>query len=356
MRGSRSTSTPHPEETALHDGRVMRIALLLIAGYLFLGLMPILRWSAANHRWAPLGLQALALAAAAVFGLGDFPRKVRPIRDWLPMALIPFMYFQHRFIVGGIGMVKKDGRIAALDRQLFNGDLWSSLAQSMPSVAVSEFLHLSYISYYPLIAIPPLLLWIRNRRHEFTMTIITLVIAYLICFSMSVAIPVDGPRFVHGPAAAPTGPLRGLALAILKLFSSRGSAFPSSHVAAAIAASYCALRYQRKIGYVAAVLTVGLALGAIYGGLHYATDIIAGTGVGFVAILIARRLERAPAAQPVASVKGAPRPRISGADAPVKVQVMQARMAQHHARKSRSLRTSQEVDVIPPPDGVKSDS
>ena len=41
-----------------------------------------------------------------------------------------------------------------------------------------------------------------------------------------------------------------------------------------------ALFYQRRVGWIVAVLTVGLSIGAVYGGFHYAVDIVAGALVG----------------------------------------------------------------------------
>ena len=315
----------------------MRLALFAIAAFLLLAFMPVIRWSVQHHSWLPVAAHVAALSLTVLFAMGEFPRKLRIVRDWLPMVLIPFMYLQLRFIIGGIGMSRKDPRIIALDRTLFGGDLWSTMAQRVHFLPISELLHLSYVSYYPLIAVPPILLWRSNRRREYTLTVLTLVAAYLICFTTSVIIPVDGPRFLNGPADAPGGPFRALALIILRLFSSRGSAFPSSHVAAAVAASYCALRFQRKVGYVVAVLTFGLAIGAVYGGLHYTTDIVAGAAAGVAAIVISRRLETPPA-----RVSTAPE-----STDPVKLQVMRARMAQHSERRSRPLRPSKEIREQP---------
>ncbi len=324
----------------------MRIGLIVVAVYLFLGIMPLLRWGTANHRWTPLGFHVVALTAAALFGLGDLSRRVQVVRDWLAFALVPFLYYDLRFIAGGIGLSKKDARIVALDRMVFRGDLWQTLALKYRSVAVSEALHFCYVSYYPLIAVPPILLYRKGKRHEFTVTVLTLVLAYVLCFSVSVLFPVDGPRFVNGPSSAPSGPFRGIALTLLQLFSSRGAAFPSSHVAASVAATYCALRFQRRVGYAALVATCGLAIGAVYGGLHYTTDIIAGGFVGGAAILVSRFLEQ-PAKAAVAAV--------AADDAPLNMQIMRHRLAQH-ARHTRPLRPSKEIHSDGEPTPQKDDN
>jgi membrane-associated phospholipid phosphatase len=95
----------------------------------------------------------------------------------------------------------------------------------------------------------------------------------------------------------PGGPVRDLVQRILHAGSSRGTAFPSSHVAVATAQALLALRHQRAVGVVVALLAAGLAAGAVYGGLHYAIDAAVGALVGvaaaWTAVLALRRLARA---------------------------------------------------------------
>ena len=331
MDGSRRTREVDVEETAKRAERLTRLSLFLVAGYLFATTVPVIRWSVVNASRGVLVVHLLALGVAAACVFLTLPEKIRPARAWLPLVLIPLLYVELRWVVGGIGMSRKDHAIAALDVTLFHSRISSSWAQHFQIAAVSELLHLAYLSYYPIVFVPPILLWFKDRRREFAFTVLSLVIAYLICYVGSIAVPVDGPRFVNGPAAAPRGFVRALAIIILQNFSSHGSAFPSSHVAAAVVASYCAIKFQRKLGIVAAFMTVLLGIGAVYAGFHYATDVIAGAMVGGITIFIASRIERPP--RPAKPPKPPP---------PVKVQVMQARMAQHSARRSRETKREDE--------------
>src|SRR3954470_8020202 len=108
MSGPKRDHRDKEEESTLQDARLIRIALLTIAVYLFLGLMPVLRWCALNHRWTPLLLHVIALALSVVFGIGDFSRRLRPVRDWLGVVLVPFLYYEIRFIGDALGMRRKD--------------------------------------------------------------------------------------------------------------------------------------------------------------------------------------------------------------------------------------------------------
>ena len=56
MSGSRRDRQADHEQSALTDTRIMQIALLTLAAYLFLGIVPVLRWGSMAHQWTPLGL------------------------------------------------------------------------------------------------------------------------------------------------------------------------------------------------------------------------------------------------------------------------------------------------------------
>ena len=68
--------------------------------------------------------------------------------------------------------------------------------------------------------------------------------------------------------------------------SSRGTAFPSSHVAASVVSSLCALRHQRLVGIAVSVMTAALTLATVYGGFHYAVDALVGVILGGLAWLV----------------------------------------------------------------------
>src|SRR5207244_2602546 len=103
-------------------------------------------------------------------------------------------------------------------------------------------------------------LYLRGRREPFARTMLALTLVYGVCFSAYLFFPVDGPRFLFGAAAAPDGPVRAFVLRLLAAGSSRGTAFPSSHVAASVVAAACALQWQRPVGIVVAVLAAGLTI------------------------------------------------------------------------------------------------
>lgn len=272
-----------PSEAAL------RTALRVLAGYLALTSVPLVHLAVSGGEWAPLAMHALAIGVV-VAALASRGSANQAQRDWTPLGLGPFLYIELRWIIEGAGRPHADALVASWEAGLFPSDPSASLATRWPSLAVSELLHVCYLSYYAIVYVPPALLWLRGRRREFADTVLALVVVYSLCFVTYTLFPVDGPRFVHGPSSAPLGPIRAMVVQLLASGSSRGTAFPSSHVAAALVAAVCALRFQRGVGVVVAVLTAGLALGAVYGGYHYAVDVLVGAGTAAVALAIVRAL------------------------------------------------------------------
>jgi membrane-associated phospholipid phosphatase len=285
------TAAPPAPPDAAAD-RTIGASLTLIATYLALTSWPAVLGARATSDPRLLFVHVTLLAAAAALAATARPR-LRTLRDLLPLAVGAFLYVELRWLIPALGRPHADARVIEWERALFPTNPSASWAPSAPSLALSETLHLAYASYYLLVLVPPLLLYLRGRRQEYARTMLALVLVYGVCFLTYLVFPVDGPRYLLGAAAAPEGPVRTFVLHLLAAGSSRGTAFPSSHVAASVVASFCALRFQRPVGFVIAACTLGLALGTVYGGFHYAVDALAGGIVGLATWGVASTLWRA---------------------------------------------------------------
>jgi membrane-associated phospholipid phosphatase len=268
--------------------RAARLSNAVIAVYLAATCWPLAEYARNSGDVAPPLIHLVALAAALSVTVVT-PPALRRLRDLLPLLLGPFLYVELRWLIPGMGRPHHDALVLAWERSLFGGTPSSGWAPAMPWLALSELLHLAYASYYAIVLVPPIVLYVRGKRSAFAATMLALTIVYGACFTTYLFFPVDGPRYLVGPANAPVGPVRAFVLHLLEAGSSRGTAFPSSHVAAAVVASLCALAFQRRLGIVVTVLTGGLALGTVYGGFHYGVDALVGALLGVVCWLVARR-------------------------------------------------------------------
>lgn len=277
------TAAPRsPSATAAQADRAIRLAGLLTLAFLALATVPMALYARASAHAGPLGMHIAAVALAAAV-LATRAPALRWLRDWMPLLLGPLLYVELRWLIAGAGRPHADQIVQAWERAVFPGEPAATWATLVHVGWVSEALHFCYASYYLLVYVPPAWLYARRRRSDFAATLLALTTVYGLCFASYLAFPVDGPRFLVGPAAAPDGPIRTVVLALLEEGSSRGTAFPSSHVAASVVASLCALRYERVMGVLVTTLTAGLAAATVYGGFHYAVDALAGGIVGVLA-------------------------------------------------------------------------
>jgi membrane-associated phospholipid phosphatase len=262
--------------------RVTRGIALALVTYLTIVLWPLWRDARATGTLMPFAMH-LAMLAYVVVLLGVRGAAWRPALDWLTLTIGPLMYIEMRWIIAGTAMPHHDATIVGWEHVLFPSNPSATLAPRLPIPVLSELLHFAYASYYLIIYLPPIALYVMGKREAFVKTVLALTLVYGACFIIYALFPVDGPRYLVGPAAAPDGPVRRFVLALLERGSSRGTAFPSSHVAASLVSGLCALRSQRRVGLVVAPFVVALIVATVYGGFHYAVDALVGVILGGLA-------------------------------------------------------------------------
>ena len=230
------------------------------------------------------------IVALIVVALLVFTRRTGTVADWLPLVAIPFLYAElPRIAVGSM----HDDVVQRWEAATFGTSpvLWASAR--WPSALLSESLHAAYLSYYLIIYVPPIVLYVRGQLAEFRSTVAGLMTMFAICYIVFLVFPVAGPRYEWAPSATVfDGPLRRLAQRILAAGSSRGTAFPSSHVAVATVQTVFAFRRNTRTGLLLGALTSCVAIGAVYGGFHYGVDVVVGGILGMavgLALLVARR-------------------------------------------------------------------
>jgi len=272
--------------------RVARGIAVALAVYFTAVLWPISQAARSSGSALPIAIHVAMLAYVLVLLAARGPAR-QPALDWLVLTIGPLMYIELRWIIAGAGMPHHDALIVGWERMLFPSNPSATFAPRWPVPAVSEALHFAYASYYLLVYLPPIALYVTGKREAFVKTVLALTIVYGACFITYALFPVDGPRYLVGPAAAPDGPVRDFVLALLERGSSRGTAFPSSHVAASLVAALCALRYQRRVGLVVAPFAAALTVATVYGGFHYAVDALVGVILGGLAWIASTGLWKA---------------------------------------------------------------
>lgn len=230
--------------------------------------------------WALLAPRLRARAGWAAF-LGDF----------YPLLLTGGLYTAIGVVNRAAGLAW-DPAVMAWEQALFGGQPSFDWIRTQPWPLLSWPLHVAYGSYYLILASSPLGLWLTGRRPAAQRAVRLIMSAFYACYLVFLLFPVAGPRYVLPAvenAASQVAPAR-LVHGLLELGSAWGTAFPSSHVAAGLAAAVAAWLGWRALGAVLVPLAVLMSIGTVYGQFHYGVDALA--GVALAAALVALDLWR----------------------------------------------------------------
>jgi membrane-associated phospholipid phosphatase len=224
-------------------------------------------------------VHALAIVALVATGRSRAP-WARRVSDVLPLVVAPLLYFEVPLLIAALGTTYHDASVQAWEEVIFRGQPARRMGAALPWWPVSELLHAAYANYYLVIFVPTLLVYYRGARRAYEETLFAMTATFLVSYVLFVLFPVQGPRYLWSPDVVTDGPFRTLTHALLSRGSARGAAFPSLHMAGAVTQAVMAWRYQRRLAPWIALAAALIGVGAVYGGFHYAIDIVAGAALG----------------------------------------------------------------------------
>ncbi len=244
-------------------------------------------WRVQDHPacWWLLAAHALVVVLIFLLQRPDLGWVGKTVREVYPVVLLILFYSEIDILNGG-GIVIHDATIQRWELALFGEQVSQTLWRDhFPSRVASTVLHAVYWGYYVLLIAP--IAWFAARRDWFSLrrTMFVVIATLFACYLVFLTWPVVGPYYEFARPDAwflDNGPAR-LVYATLASGSSYGAAFPSSHVAATIAATSGAWRGDRRLGAVMVVLAAMLTLSVVYCQMHYGMDALTGVAVGAVA-------------------------------------------------------------------------
>lgn len=252
----------------------------------------------ARIRTQPAGwwlLVAHALVAVLLYlvtrpGLGMVGRT---LRETYPLFLLVGLYAEIG-ILNGPATPVYDAVVRQWEIALFGSEVSQEWWRAAPSVFWSTVLHGAYFSYYVIVPVPAFYFAIQRQWRAARHFVLTVMVAFVACYLAFIFFPVAGPYYVYPPPAAwfTDNVAARLVYETLAGGSSYGAAFPSSHVAATIAAALAAAQGSRRIGLLLAVPALLLTVAVVYCQMHYAVDAIAGLLVGGLATLAVTKYSR----------------------------------------------------------------
>jgi membrane-associated phospholipid phosphatase len=268
-----------------------------VAGYgIIIALVAATRLDQRGTAWVLAAHLALPLLAGLATRTG--PRGMgRVLHATYPVLILPALYASIDMLNGFGAVVTWDRPLLAIEEAIFGMQPARDWWRAAPSAFWSTVLHAVYFSYYVIVPLPVIVFLATDRQQHVAPYLAAVVAVFLCCYLTYVFAPVAGPYYEF---ERPTGPFVAnaparLVYGALSGGSAYGAAFPSSHVAATVAASIGAWRAIPRLGYLLAAPTTLLAVGVVYCQMHYVVDSAAGIVLGIGVPLAILRLERANA-------------------------------------------------------------
>lgn len=153
---------------------------------------------------------------------------------------------------------------------------------------LGEYLSLSYILFYLVIAFGYLIPYLFASRYAFDQITNGLLFAYLMCLTLYPIFPTKGPFWTYDrPDGHDVGFIFGpLAQYLVGHNSAIGTAFPSSHCAITTVVQILTLVYYKPLGFVFLSFCPAILIATVWLGYHYLVDSIVGFLIGCVCISI----------------------------------------------------------------------
>ncbi len=279
--------------------RLAQPADLILAGYVgFSGLLILaFGWKLNPGVWIGVTLAHVAILLVGLWWIGrpaEHPSLGGFFRDAYPLLFIAFLYWELRYLALFFSAGYNDPLILRLEETLFGSQLAMTLSQWFPYVWLSELMHFFYASYWFLLPVALVGLYLRGRLSGFRELVFAELVVYFGCYLVFIFFPVAGPHYqfpvIGGHLSE--GFFYQLVHLVLEDGGSKGAAFPSSHVAVAFAILLVSWRHDRLVAAVMAPFVIGLTISTVYGRFHYGIDALAGVLTAVVLVIFARYLQR----------------------------------------------------------------
>jgi len=246
-----------------------------------------------NFKHIPYNRSFLIVHLLLIAGIMSLPLLksngfINWLRVWNQILILPFNFFELHFLVHQVHPLDMDAVLIKIDHLLFgvNPTVWLEKIQWAP---LTEYLQLSYSSFYFLPLILFILLYRQGRMESFDYFAFIIVYGFYLSYLGYFLVPALGPRFAL--AELHNHPLNGLWFTrhlqhlLNTLENVQRDAFPSGHTAMTLLTMYFAAKFARKYFYVLLVIGSSLIFATVYLRYHYVIDVIAGFFLAWIVIV-----------------------------------------------------------------------
>ena len=213
-------------------------------------------------------------------------------RHWYPHLFFLFCFEELGQLVHLVQPGWQDAKLIAFDHWLtgVHPTVW---LEQFATPARNDFMQFVYLTYFTYLLVVGGVLYYRRDWRGYWSVMTYSAVGYAIGYVIAICFPIESPWF--SMAGAWHGELRGGAATSLINFIEhygrvRGAAFPSEHVAGAVAATWGAWRHRRWLFWVMLPLVACMCVSTSWGRYHYVADVFAGMITGTIGYFVGKWL------------------------------------------------------------------
>jgi membrane-associated phospholipid phosphatase len=209
-------------------------------------------------------------------------------RHWYPHLFFLFCFEEMAKLVHLFSPGWEDAKLMAFDHWLtgVSPSLW---LEHFAHPGLNEFMQFAYFTYFAYLLILGGVLYYRCDWKSYWAVMTYSAIGYVLGYIIAMFFPVESPWFSmagmwHSELVG--GPFTGLINFIEKCGRVHGAAFPSQHVAGAMAALWGAWRHRRWIFWTFLPFVMCMCVSTVYVRNHYMADVFGGMVTGTLGYVI----------------------------------------------------------------------
>jgi membrane-associated phospholipid phosphatase len=209
-------------------------------------------------------------------------------RHWYPHLFFLFCFEELAYLVHLVNPNWQDGKLIAFDNWMFgvHPAVW---LEQFATPLRNDLLQLAYLTYFVYLLVIGGILYYRREWHAYWSVMTYSAVAYAIGYVIAALFPIQSPWFAmagmwHGELHG--GPFTATINFIEHYGRVRGAAFPSEHVAGAVAVVWGAWRHRRWLFWALLPLVTVMCVSTIWGRYHYVADIFGGIVTGTLGYFI----------------------------------------------------------------------
>ncbi|HEX8764352.1 MAG TPA: phosphatase PAP2 family protein [Candidatus Acidoferrum sp.] len=209
-------------------------------------------------------------------------------RHWYPHLFFLFCFEEMGRLVHLVNPGWEDAKLMAFDHRLtgVNPSLW---LEQFAHPALTEFMQFAYFTYFIYLLMLGGMLYYQRDFESYWAVMTYSAVGYVFGYVIATLFPVESPWFSlagqwHSELTG--GPFTALIDLLEKYGRVHGAAFPSQHVAGAMAALLGAWRHRRWLFWVFLPFVACMCVSTVYVRNHYVADVLGGmlTGtLGYIA-------------------------------------------------------------------------